>query len=325
MRIEAALAAGQEALDEAQAKSLLGVYGVPVPPGVVTTSETDARRAAHDIGFPVVMKAVGSAFLHKTEEGLVLLNVRDDAAVDSAFAQLKKRAGDRFQGVLVERMVAAERELMVGMKRDQAYGPVVAFGVGGVFAEAIADIAVAVAPLDDRDAAELTDMIRAKRMLGAFRNLPPVDRRALTDIIKAVGQIALDHPEIAEIDINPLLTENGQPIAADALVILLPEVEDGATASTRSSGYVFADLRPVFLPKAVAVVGASTDAAKWGGSIVKNMIDGGYRRAIYPVNPVVATSSGDRDTLPWPTFHLPRLSPRSGDRVPGRRCDHPVR
>jgi acyl-CoA synthetase (NDP forming) len=277
--------AGQTALDESEAKSLLRIYGVRVPHGTVAEDEDEARDTAELIGFPVVMKAVAPDFQHKTEAGLVVLSVQDDSAVRRTFSLLKARAGRSFQGVLVEKMVKAEREFMVGMKRDAAFGPAVAFGVGGVWTEAFADIAVAIAPLSDLDAAELMELIRAKKMLGAFRGYPAVDRDRLTDVLQAVGQIALDHPAISEIDINPLLTEKGLPVAADALVILGTGQDGPGSPAEVASERDPADLRPVFAPRAIAIVGASADPAKWGGSLLKNTLEGGYTGEIYPINP----------------------------------------
>jgi acyl-CoA synthetase (NDP forming) len=287
--------AGQSALDEAEAKKLLRLYGVAVPAGSVADNEEDARDTAEMLGFPVVIKAVSSCFQHKTEAGLVIVGVRDDAAVRAAFAALRERAGCHFQGVLVERMIKAERELMVGMTRDPAFGPAVAFGVGGVWTEAMGDIAVGIAPLSDNDAIDLMGLVRASKMLGAARGYPAVDRGALVQVLQAVGQIAMDHPEVAEIDINPLMTEKGRPVAADALVIL--STDGGAGRSTQAQVDTEAyskrpGLRSVFSPESVAVVGASSDPAKWGGSLLKNIIDGGYAGSVYPINPRGGTMFG---------------------------------
>ena len=279
-----ALEAGHNSLDESKAKRLLQIYGVPVPPGMVVQNEGAARHAARRIGYPIVMKAVAPDFRHKTETGLVMLDIHDDLGVHAAFSTLRERAGRLFRGVLVEKMIRAERELMVGMKRDRAFGPAVAFGVGGVWTEAFGDIAVAIAPLSDRDAFELMGLIRAHKLLDASRGYPAVDREALTSILKAVGQIALDHPEIAEIDINPLLTENGLPVAADALVILSAPQEQPHRALDVALKEATPSLAPVFSPEAVAIVGASSDPAKWGGSLLRNTLEGEYTGEIYPVN-----------------------------------------
>ena len=132
-------------------------------------------------------------------------------------------------------MVSGNRELMVGMKRDPVFGPVVAFGLGGVLTEALGDVVLALAPVDDQDAAELPGLIKAKQLLGSFRGYPPVDQAALAKIIQAIGQMAVDNPEIAEIDVNPVLVQGDQPIAADALIILAAGAERRSGTGARSS------------------------------------------------------------------------------------------
>jgi len=278
--VASAYAEGATALDEWQAKALFAAYGIPVPAGILARTEDEAIKAAKAIGGKVVMKGIGSDIRHKTEAGLVVLGVEGEVAVAETFQLLKKRAGKTLRGVLVEEMVPSNRELMVGMKRDAVFGPAVLFGLGGVLTEALGDIALSIAPVDDQEARELPLLIRAKRLLGAFRGYPAVDREELARIIKAIGEIALDNPEIAEIDANPLLIRGSQPVAADALVILAEPV------STEKPKTKFVpNLRALLAPRSLAVVGASGDVTKWGGSALKNIIDGGYEGAIYPVNP----------------------------------------
>lgn len=278
--VRGALARGATALGEWEAKALLRAYGVPVPDGALVTSETEAVDAAGRLGGALAMKAVGSEIHHKTEGGLVALGVAGAEAVVETHRLLAQRAGGALEGVLVERMVAGNRELLVGLKRDPVFGPVVAFGLGGVLTEVLGDVALALVPPSGRDVAELLGSIRAKRILDEFRGSPAVDREALSKVVQAVAQMALDFPEIAEIDVNPLLIEGEKPVAADALVILTAQT----TPARIAPGFV-PDLRAVLAPGSVAVVGASDDLGKWGGSALRNLLDGGYEGEIYPVNP----------------------------------------
>ena len=223
--IEKTLASGASALDEWQSKNLFMAYGIPIPAGALVKGEAEAVAAAVRIGGRVVMKGMGADFHHKTEAGLVVLGVEaaDAEAVAETYRLLEQRGGGGLEAVLVEEMVSSSRELMVGMKRDPVFGPVVAFGLGGVLTEALGDVVLGIAPLDERGAAELPGLIKAKKLLGSFRGYPPVDTAALAKIIQAIGQMALDHPEIAEIDVNPILVSGAQPIAADAFIILSPD------------------------------------------------------------------------------------------------------
>jgi acyl-CoA synthetase (NDP forming) len=277
-----ALAAGLPALDEWRSKQLLAAYGVPVPQGALAKSEAQAVKAAVRIGGRVALKAVGAQIHHKTEGGLVQLGIDagDASAVAGAYRLVSGRAGEALEGVLVEEMVPGNRELLAGLKRDPVFGPVVAFGLGGVLTEVLGDVALAVVPPSERDVAELPDLIRAHKLLGPFRGSPAVDRAQLGRVIEALARIAQDFPQISEIDINPLLVAGDSPVAADALVIL------SATGAVGPSTRPFApDLGAVMAPDSVAIIGASDDIRKWGGSALRNIIDGGYTGTVYPVNP----------------------------------------
>lgn len=282
-----AIADGKTALDEWESKSLFAAYGIPVPKGALVTSGAAAVEAAGRIGGKVVMKGVAPGIHHKTEAGLVVLGVDGPDAVAQTYGLLEERAEGALVAVLVEQMIEGNREFMVGLKRDPTFGPVVAFGLGGVLTEALADVALAVAPVSAPDAAALPDLIRAKKLLGPFRGYPEVDRDALAKIIRTIAQIAVDNPHVVEIDVNPLLIQGGQPIAADALVILSPEAQ--APAATR---FFEPNLKAVLAPESVAIVGASEDVVKWGGSALRNILDGGYTGTIYPVNPKGGTIFG---------------------------------
>ena len=270
-------------LDEWQAKTLLAGYGIAVPEGGVARNEDEAAAIARRLDGPVAVKAIGARISHKTEHGLVALGLNEDEVVRNAARSILALAEDPDAVLLVERMVRGARELMVGMKRDPLFGPVVVFGVGGIFTEAHKDIALGVAPLDDRDIEGMLAGIRASALLDAFRGLPPVDRAALAGAIRALERIAADHPAIAEIDVNPLIVEDATPVAADALVILDPTKECGAPAPISPTTSPL-DLTALFAPRSVTVVGASDDPLKWGGSLLLNLIDGGFTGAIYPVN-----------------------------------------
>ena len=278
--VAAALAAGQSALDEGRSKELFRAYGIPLPEGATVETESDAIAVADLIEGKVVMKGVATDVHHKTEAGLVVLGVEGAEAVGETFGLLQERAEGKLEAVLVEQMVSGDREFMVGMKRDPVFGPVVAFGLGGVLTEALEDVALAVAPVSDRDALELLDLIRAKRLLGPFRGSPAVDRKALAGIVQAIGQMAVDHPEIAEIDVNPVLVDGDKPVAVDALVILDPKPEEDKERRAFKP-----HLKALLAPRSIAVVGASGEPTKWGGSVLQNILDGGYKGKVYPVNP----------------------------------------
>ncbi len=288
--VEAALRTGTGALDEASGKALFAAYGIPVPEGSTVALADEAVGVAGRLGYPVVMKGSASGVQHKTDAGLVLLGLSDGDEVREGYRTLEARAaaaGVALEGVLVEHMVQSGREFVVGLFRDRLFGPVVMFGLGGIFTEALHDVAFAVAPLSDEDVEELLDSIEAKVLLGPFRGSPAVDRAALAAVVQAVAQIGLDHPEITEIDINPLLVDGARPVAVDALIALGEPVE----VSTRPPADL-SRLDALVGPRSVVVVGASADTGKWGGMLVANLRLGGFPGPIYLVNPKGGTILG---------------------------------
>ncbi|MBU0652712.1 MAG: acetate--CoA ligase family protein, partial [Proteobacteria bacterium] len=217
--IRAALAAGQRALDEHQAKELLAVYGVPVTREEIARTDDEAVKIANGIGFPVAVKACAWEIMHKSGLGLIALNVRTEEALREAFRSVREAAG-KATPVLIQEMVAGGREFVAGMTRFPGFGPCVLFGLGGVFTEALQDTCMRSGPLSAVEAEEMLTDIRAKALLGEFRGLPAVDALTLAGILQAVGAIALLHPEIAEIDLNPIIIAGSKPVVADALFVL---------------------------------------------------------------------------------------------------------
>jgi len=218
--IEDALKRGAKALSEHESKLFLAEQGIPVTRETVVTTEDEAVAAAAAIGYPVVLKGSGEALSHKTELNLIALDMRDEADVRTAFKGFVSRTDVEVKEVLVQQMVKGDRELVIGLTRDDQFGPCVMFGLGGIFTEILEDISFRVAPLERIDAMEMMDDIRGKKILGPVRRKPAVDRDVLADILIALGQIGLDNEKIKEIDINPLKIVDGKPIAVDALVVL---------------------------------------------------------------------------------------------------------
>ena len=219
--IHKALASGHGALSEYDSKRLLAAYGVPVTREKIVKTAIDAKKAAETMGYPVVLKGCAPDLLHKTEAGLVAVGLGSAKDVNDAFKMLSGRAGTDFTGgYLVQEMVKGSRELMIGMTRDEQFGPSVMFGLGGIFTEVLEDVSFRLAPLTITDAREMMAEIRAAHILDAVRGMARVDKAALARAIVGVGKAATDNPEIAEIDINPLIINGSKPIAVDGLVIL---------------------------------------------------------------------------------------------------------
>ncbi|MCZ6570419.1 MAG: acetate--CoA ligase family protein, partial [Deltaproteobacteria bacterium] len=164
----------------------------------------------------------GRGIAHKTERKLVRLDLIDEDDVHSQAEDLlaQRGPGEEDAGVLISNMIQGRRELIVGLERDPQFGPCVMLGLGGVFAEALGDVAFAVAPLAPHDADDLIDALTYAQILGRFRGEPEVDRAALGAILETLGRIGQDRPDVRSIDINPLIVSGSHPVVADALVEL---------------------------------------------------------------------------------------------------------
>lgn len=207
-------------LSEADSKALLGPFGVPFPDERVVATVDDAVAAAEAIGFPVVAKLGGDGIAHKTERGLVRLGLGSADQVRDAAATLVAAAtpDDGEVHLLVAPMLRATRELIAGLHDDPQFGMTVMLGVGGILAEAVADVAFRLVPITRVDAEEMIDDLALQRLLGAFRGEPAVDREAVADVLLGLSDAAAQRPEIAAADLNPLLVVDGRPVAVDALV-----------------------------------------------------------------------------------------------------------
>jgi acetyl-CoA synthetase (ADP-forming) len=168
----------------------------------------------------VVLKGSSSTLTHKTELNMIELDIKDEKALEAAYRALEERGKGELDGILVQQMVKGEREFVAGLIRDPQFGPCVMFGLGGIFTEVLKDVTFRVAPLEKRDAYEMMDEIRARKLLDAFRGKPAVNREALADALINLGRIGMENEEIAEIDINPIKVSDDMPIAVDALVVL---------------------------------------------------------------------------------------------------------
>ena len=207
-------------LSEGESKQLLARYGVPLVREQSVATADEAVAAAESIGYPVVAKLNGDGIAHKTERGLVKLNLSSAEAVRRAASELLAATlpADGDVSLLVAQQVRGSRELIAGVLRDPQFGPVVMLGVGGVIAEAVADVAFRLVPLSTLDADELIDDLATQKLLGPFRGEPAVDRSMLIGVLLGLSQLALDHAYVVSVDVNPLIVVDGVPTAVDALV-----------------------------------------------------------------------------------------------------------
>ncbi|NJD18217.1 MAG: acetate--CoA ligase family protein, partial [Gemmatimonadetes bacterium] len=216
--LEGAQADGRTRLKEHEALDLLEAYGIPVVKHSMATTHAEARAAAEACGYPVVLKAVAAGLIHKSDVGAVRVDIRTPEELDAAFGDMVRRMGEadfNLEGILVEKFVTGGRETIVGMSTDPSVGPILMFGIGGIYVEALKDVSFRLAPVNEHDAREMLDSIRGARLLREYRG-GAVDREALVEAIQRVSQLVGDHPEIAEMDVNPFLAFDEGGLAVDA-------------------------------------------------------------------------------------------------------------
>jgi succinyl-CoA synthetase beta subunit len=211
-------------LSETDSKRLLAEHGVPVLDERVVSSAEAAAAAADAIGYPVVAKLCGDTIAHKTERGLVRLHLGDGDSVIAATNELLAAATveDGDVAVLIAPMVKGNREFIAGLADDPQFGMTVMLGVGGVLAEAVADVAFRLVPISRVDADDMIEDLSTQRLLGPFRGEPAVDREKLIDVLVGLSDAAVANPDVASADLNPLIVVDGVPVAVDALVELRP-------------------------------------------------------------------------------------------------------
>ena len=288
-------AEGRTSLTAPEGKLVCDAYGIAVPKEGVATSAAEASKLASGIGFPVVMKIVSPEILHKTEAGGVLVGVKSADEVDKGFATIMANAKKydpkaNLLGVQIQQMLQGGQEVIVGAVTDPSFGKLVAFGLGGILVEVLKDITFRLAPATREDALSMLDGIAAAEILKGVRGAEPVHRDALATLIQNVSQLVADFPEITEMDLNPVFASKSGAIAADVRIVV-----DFSPAPARfrpSHDDIVRDMNRIMKPDAVAVIGASSEGGKIGNSVMKNLINGGYKGEIYPINPSAAEIMG---------------------------------
>lgn len=219
--IEIAASQGRKSLSEYESKLVLSDYGIPVVEEKLTFTEPEFLSAVKLVGFPLVIKACAPELAHKTDLDLIRLDIRNNHEAEIAYKKILEQTTDlEGVGVLVQKMARGKREFMVGMTRDDQFGPCVLFGLGGILTEALDDVSFRVAPIERADASEMMHEIRANKLLGSYRGMPPVNVDRLEEILVNLGRLGLENDRIQEVDVNPLIICEGLPVAVDALIVI---------------------------------------------------------------------------------------------------------
>lgn len=205
-------------------RKVLGHLGIRLNETKLATSIEEAQKFAQEIGFPVVLKLVSKEVVHKTEVGGVRTHINTVEEVKTVYESMVQRALEAYpnakiDGIMVEEQVSGS-ELFVGTTRDPHFGPMIAFGMGGIYVEVYKDISFRLIPISKQDAREMIEEIRGKSILDGVRGLPPVDREEIVDVLMRISDFIDAHPEVAEVDINPLVATAKGLTAIDARIVL---------------------------------------------------------------------------------------------------------
>ncbi|MEN8184681.1 MAG: acetate--CoA ligase family protein, partial [Myxococcota bacterium] len=299
-------------LSEHDSKQLLAGFGLPLARERLVEGADAAMVAAAELGFPVVLKLCGEHIAHKTERDLVRLGLASRDAVRDAAEDLLARARpeDGLQGLLVAEQVSGKRELIAGLVRDREFGPCVSFGLGGILTEALGDVVFAMAPLSREGARRLIRGLRTSHLLlRPFRGDPPADEERLIELLMGLGRLGVERPDVASVDVNPLLLRGAEPVAVDALVEL-SEPAGIPVASVRPvpAARLLERFQPLFHPRTIVVSGVSSHPGKFGFAAFHNLLRWGYKGEIVPL------SRDGGEVLGRPTY-------RDLAEAPGTRAD----
>jgi acyl-CoA synthetase (NDP forming) len=216
---------GRKNLLEPEAKTVCVEYGIPVTKFKVAKNEAEAVKFAEEIGYPVVLKIVSPDIIHKSDVGGVIVGLKNAQEVRNAYKQIlenvkKHKADAKIVGVLVQEMAPSSTEVIVGAIKDPQFGPALMFGLGGIFVEVLKDVTFRVAPITIDEAREMITEVKAYPLLKGYRNQPPADIEAIVQILLNASRLVMDHQEIKELDLNPIMVYEKGAKTVDARIIL---------------------------------------------------------------------------------------------------------
>ncbi len=280
---------GRTSLTAPEGKLVCDAYGIAVPKEAMAHTPHEAAEKAASVGFPVVMKIVSPDILHKTEAGGVIVGVKSAEDAHKAFEAIvanarKYKAEAVIVGVQIQQMITGGgHEVIIGAVNDPSFGKLVAFGLGGILVEVLKDATFRLAPASKDDALSMLDGIKAAELLKGVRGAKGVDREALAAMIVNVSELVSDFPEIEELDLNPVFASDRGAVAADVRVVV--DFAEKPAKQQYTQAEIVTAMNRIMKPDAVAVIGASAEDGKIGNSVMKNLINGGYKGQIYPVHP----------------------------------------
>jgi 3-hydroxypropionyl-CoA synthetase (ADP-forming) len=271
-------------ITEESAKAILTEYGIKVPPYALVRNGQEAQDKAKELGFPIVAKIVSPDILHKTDVKGVRIGLKTDKEVLEAVNDMHERLSSKYhtKGVILEKMVDPGLEVIVGLQNDPQFGPVIMFGLGGIYTEIFKDVSFRILPITPEDVKEMIEDLKGKSILKGFRGSQPIDTSMLSDMLIKIGQLGLDAaPYYESVDFNPIILYPNDYFVVDAK-ILLREKPDFGVISKAQPDSSHMDL--FFNAKSIALIGASPEAGKVGNSVLQSLAKYDYKGKVFPVN-----------------------------------------
>lgn len=253
----------------------------------IVQSADDAVTCAQAFGFPIVLKGLGATLSHKTELNIVRLGLANENEVRTAFDQVQDACGSAWEGCLIQPMISGSREFVAGLIQDPQFGPTIMFGLGGIFTEAFEDVVFRIAPITSTQALDMVEELKSRKLLGAFRGEAAVNKEQLAQALVGLSKLGVEHSDIKEVDINPLIvSSDGTVTAVDGLVVLTGKEETpAALPETRDIQKLNTDIHAMMYPESIAVIGVPRTPLGSYPGIYRCMRDFGYKGRLYPINP----------------------------------------
>jgi acyl-CoA synthetase (NDP forming) len=291
---------GRSALDEASGKDLLRSFGIRAPKSALLGNAAQSATALHGLTPPFAVKVVSRDILHKSEFGGVTLHVKDAAGVARAIDDMSRKpkiAAKTVDGWLVEEMIPPGREMVIGGLRDPQFGPMIMVGLGGIFVEVLKDVSFRICPIDEAVAYEMLNELKGAALLDGVRGEHGIDKAALVDVILKVGGagglLVQTADDVSEVDLNPVIATPQGFVAADARIILCSAPAGSQAKPSRDAPINARDrFRPLFEPRTVAVLGASTSNVAMANTFIRRMKAFGYSGKIFPIHPKATEIEG---------------------------------
>jgi 3-hydroxypropionyl-CoA synthetase (ADP-forming) len=275
---------GATIVPEHVSKQIIEGYGIRIPKGAVVKTSEEGIQFAEKVGYPMVLKAVSTKILHKTELKGVVLNLRSPEELKISFVEMQNIFSDRkekLEGFLLEKMAPVGAEFIVGLQNDPHFGPVVMLGTGGVFIHLLEDITFRVLPVTQKDVEEMIGEIKGKILIRGFRGRPPLDEKSFIQALLKIGQLGIDAAGLYEsMDFNPLLLTRQETVALDAKIILAKDAMEPSISEEKPN---ITNMDKLFAPQAVALIGASTTPGKIGNAIADSLINHQFEGQVFPI------------------------------------------